>query len=54
MLVYRMPLLLGEGSPGLFKTWKKSALKRSLKRSDKEKTLNNDAERLKTHGAGTY
>src|SRR5215470_2401893 len=52
--VLRMPLLAGVGSPGLFKTWKKSALKRSLARSVREKALNSDAERLNAHGAGTY
>ena len=49
----RMPLLPGAGRPGLFKTWKKSALNRSLTASDREMVLNNDAERLNVQGAGS-
>src|SRR5215471_6584526 len=52
--VLKMPLPPGVGIPGLFNTWKKSALKRSLARSVRENVLNSDAERLNAHGAGKY
>jgi hypothetical protein len=48
-----MPLPPGVERPGLFKTWKKSALNRSFTASDREMLLNNDAERLNVHGAGS-
>ena len=52
--VLSTPLPPGVGSPGLFKTWKKSALNLSLRTSVRLNVLNNDPERLNTHGAGWY